>query len=568
MSYTEKIWTKQYPADIPATIDYPNVLLTQFLIDAARDFPQRDAILFMGKKLTYQQLLAEAYRFANSLKELGVQPGERIALMLPNCPQAVIAYYGALFVGAVVVQTNPLYMERELEHQLADSGAETIVCIDLVLSKVKHVQAQTKLKRVIVTSVKDYLPFPKNILYPLTLWKDGIKLTVQYDENTYAFKNLISKALPNPVTPPEMNPADDVALLQYTGGTTGLAKGAMLTHRNLVVNTIQAAHWLYKVKRGKDKVLGVLPFFHVYGMTVVMNFAMYQAATMILVPRFDRDMILKTIEKERPTLFPGAPTMYVGIINHPQIQKFDLSSIDACISGSAALPLDVQEKFEKLTGGRLIEGYGMTETSPVTHANLIWDRTRSATIGLPWPDTDARVVNVETGEVVPVGEIGELQVRGPQVMKGYWNRKDETVKVLSEDGWLSTGDIVMMDQEGYFFVMDRKKDMIIAGGYNIYPREVEEVLFEHPAIQEAAVVGVPHPYRGETVKAFIVLKPGMKLTEKELDQYCREKLAKYKVPRLYEFRDELPKSFVGKVLRRVLQEEEKKKYEEQTKEAN
>lgn len=568
MSYTEKIWTKQYPPTIPATIDYPNVLLTQFLIDAARDFPQRDAILFLGKKLTFQQLLAESYRFANSLKELGVQPGERIALMLPNCPQAVIAYYGALFVGAIVVQTNPLYVERELEHQLSDSGAETIVCLDLVLSKVRQVQKQTKLKRVIVTSVKDYLPFPKNLLYPLTLWKDGIKLTVQYDENTYAFKSLISKALPSPVTPPKVDPANDIALLQYTGGTTGLAKGAMLTHRNLVVNSVQAAHWLYKVKRGTDKVLGVLPFFHVYGMTVVMNYAMYQAATMILVPRFDRDMILKTIVKERPTLFPGAPTMYVGIINHPKIQKFDLSSIDACVSGSAALPVEVQEKFEKLTGGRLIEGYGMTETSPVTHANLVWDRTRSATIGIPWPDTEARVVDTETGEEVPVGETGELQVRGPQVMKGYWNREDETAKVLSADGWLSTGDIVRMDHEGYFFVMDRKKDMIIAGGYNIYPREVEEVLFEHPAIQEAAVVGVPHPYRGETVKAFIVLKPGMKLTEKELDQYCREKIAKYKVPRLYEFRDELPKTFVGKVLRRVLQEEEKKKYEEQIKDAN
>ncbi|TCP66455.1 long-chain-fatty-acid--CoA ligase [Baia soyae] len=568
MSYAEKVWLKQYPSTVPSTIDYPNVLLTQFLIDAARDFPKRDAVLFMGKKLTYEQLLEESYRFANSLKELGVRPQERVAIMLPNCPQAVIAYYGALFIGAVVVQTNPLYMERELEHQLTDSGSETIICLDLVLPKVQNVKSKTQLKRVIVTSIKDYLPFPKNVLYPLTLWKDGIKLTHEYDKDTHAFKRLIAKALPTPVTPPETDPIHDVALLQYTGGTTGLSKAAMLTHRNLIVNSIQASYWLYKVKRGTEKILGVLPFFHVYGMTVVMNYAMYQAATMILIPRFDCEMILKTIVKERPTLFPGAPTMYVAIINHPNIQKYDLSSIDACVSGSAALPVEVQEKFEKLTGGRLIEGYGMTETSPVTHSNLVWDRVRSSTIGVPWPDTESRVVDAETGEELPVGEIGELQVRGPQVMKGYWNREDETAKVLTADGWLSTGDIVRMDEEGYFFVMDRKKDMIIAGGYNIYPREVEEVLFEHPAIQEAAVVGVPHPYRGETVKAFIVLKPGVKLTEKELDQYCREKLAKYKIPRLYEFRDELPKTFVGKVLRRVLQEQEKKKYEEEIKEAN
>lgn len=315
---------------------------------------------------------------------------------------------------------------------------------------------------------------------------------------------------------------------------------------------------MYQAQRGADTILGALPFFHVYGMTVVMNFAVRLAATMILVPKFDRDLILKLITEHRPSYFPGAPTMYVGLINHPDIKKYDLSSINACLSGSAPLPIEVQEQFEALTGGLLIEGYGMTESSPVTHANLIWERTKNGTIGLPWPDTEARIVDLETGEVLPPGQAGELQVKGPQVMKGYWKRPEETAKVLV-DGWLCTGDIAKMDEDGYFYIIDRKKDMIIAGGFNIYPREVEEVLFEHPAIQEAAVVGVPDPYRGETVKAYIVLKEGMQLSEKELEKFCRERLASYKIPRLVEFRKELPKSTIGKVLRRVLLDEEMQK---------
>ncbi|WP_044640819.1 long-chain-fatty-acid--CoA ligase [Risungbinella massiliensis] len=551
----EKIWLKHYPQEIPHQIDYPDVPLTQFLVDAVRDFPEREAIHFLGKKITYAKLMEDVSRFANVLISLGVKRRDRVAIMLPNCPQAVIAYYGALMIGAVVVQTNPMYVARELEHQLKDSGAETIICLDLLFSKVREVKSQTAIKRIITTSIKDYLPFPKNILYPLTLLKEGIKTNIPVDNQTiFSFPELLKKALSH-FPHADIVPNQDIALLQYTGGTTGLAKGAMLTHRNLVVNAIQAAAWIYKNQRGKTKILGVLPFFHVYGMTVVMNFAVLQAATMILVPKFDRDMILKTIHKHQPNLFPGAPTMYVGVINHPDIHRFDVSSIEACISGSAPLPLEVQERFEKLTGGRLTEGYGMTETSPVTHCNLIWDRKKSATIGLPWPDTECRIVDLETGEELGIGEIGELHVRGPQVMKGYWNRPEETTKVLV-DGWFHTGDIAKMDEDGYFYIIDRKKDMIIAGGFNIYPRDIEEVLYEHPAIQEAAVIGIPDEYRGETVKAFVVLKPGANLTEKELDQYCREKLSKYKVPRFYEFRDDLPKTMIGKVLRRILQEEE------------
>lgn len=555
---TEKIWLKQYPQEIPHQIKYPDIPLTQFLVDAVRDFPERDAIHFLGKKITYSKLMEDVSRFANVLISLGVQRGDRVAIMLPNCPQAVIAYYGSLMIGAVVVQTNPMYVERELEHQLKDSGAQTIVCLDLLFSKVQNVKPQTAIKRIITTSIKDYLPFPKNILYPLTLLKQGISSNVPFDNQTiFSFPQLLKKALSH-FPHADIVPSEDIALLQYTGGTTGLAKGVMLTHRNLVVNAIQAASWIYKNKRGNTKILGVLPFFHVYGMTVVMNFAVLQAATMILVPKFDRDMILKTIHKHKPNLFPGAPTMYVGVINHPEIHRFDVSSIEACMSGASPLPVEVQERFEKLTGGRLTEGYGLTETSPVTHANLIWDRKKSSTIGLPWPDTECRIVDLETGQELGIGEIGELHVRGPQVMKGYWNKPEETAKVLI-DGWFHTGDIAKMDEDGYFYIIDRKKDMIIAGGYNIYPRDIEEVLYEHPAIREAVVIGLPDEYRGETVKAFIVLKPGATLTEKELDQYCRQKLSKYKVPRLYEFRDDLPKTMIGKVLRRILQEEEQAK---------
>jgi long-chain acyl-CoA synthetase len=553
MAETEKVWLRHYPKAIPAKLQYPDVPLTQFLVDAARDFPERDAIHFLGKRMTYGELLEETYRLANALKALGVQKGERVGIMLPNSPQAVISYYAALFLGAVVVQINPLYMERELEHQLVDSEAETIICLDLVWPKVKRIRSNTRLKRVIVTGVQDYLPFPKNWLYGLKAWKDGTRVKVSYGDGVHRFTELMAKAVPTPLEAPYES-GDDVALLQYTGGTTGLAKGAMLTHRNLVANCCQAAAWMYKAKRGQESVLGVLPFFHVYGMTAVMNFSVYLASTMYLVPRFDPNLILNMINKFRPSYFPGAPTIYVGLINHPDIKKYDLSSIQACLSGSAPLPIEVQDRFEELTGGLLVEGYGLTEASPVTHANLIWDRVKSGTIGLPWPDTDARIVHPETGEVLPIGEAGELQVKGPQVMKGYWKRPDETAKVL-KDGWLSTGDIARMDEDGYFYILDRKKDIIIASGYNIYPREVEEVLFEHPAVQEAAVVGVPDPYRGETVKAFIVPQKGQTVTKEELDRFCRERLASYKVPRLYEFRDELPKTTVGKVLRRVLQEE-------------
>lgn len=552
-----KIWLNSYPEEVPHSIDYPNISLAQLLINTAKEYPNIDALHFMGKKVKYKNLLDYVYRFANALRSLGVKKGDRVALMLPNSPQAVIGYYGALMIGAVVVQNNPLYTEREIEHQINDSGAETIVALDLVYPRVANVRETTQLKNIIITSMKDFLPFPKNLLYPLKLKKDGQYVDIPDEKGIYSMMKLM-KEQSNEYVEVEINPKEDLALLQYTGGTTGRAKGVMLTHSNLVANVVQVSHWLYKARKGKERVLGALPFFHVFGMTAVMNFNIYIAGTVILVPRFNVGELLELIQKEKPTYFPGAPTMYIALLNHPKTNEYDLSSIQACISGSAPLPVEVQQKFEELTGARLVEGYGLTETSPVTHANPIWTKRKSGSIGIPWPDMDAKVLDPSTGEEVDQGAIGELTVKGPVVMKGYWNRPEETNKVLN-DGWLSTGDMATIDEEGFFYIVDRKKDMIIAGGYNIYPREVEEVLYEHPAVQEAVVIGIPDPYRGETVKAFIVKKQNAKVTEEEFNEFCRANLAAYKVPKLYEFRDELPKTLVGKILRRTLLEEEKAK---------
>lgn len=548
------IWLRHYPQEVAESYDYPEHNIAQFLIESARRFPDNTALYFLGKRMTYRELLHASYQFANALRSLGVEAGERVAIMLPNCPQMVIAYFGALMNGSIVVQTNPLYMESELRQQMADSGAIAIVTLDFMHKRVLNIQSQTDLRHVIVTSMKDYLPFPKNVLYPIKAKKDGLDLSIQYVDGVRSFTKLLSAAPATPVCA-EVNAREDTAVLQYTGGTTGVPKGAMLTHYNLIVNTLQVNHWFYRSDAGKERYLAALPCFHVFGLTVLLNQCMYAAGMLILLPRFEVAQVLETIDKMRPTIFPGAPTMYIALIHHPDIQKYDLSSIKACVSGSAPLPVEVQDRFEELSGGRLIEGYGLTEASPVTHANTVWEKRKIGTIGIPFPDTEAMIVDPETGEELPIGEIGELAVKGPQVMKGYWNRPEETSIVL-KNGWLYTGDMGTMDEDGFFAIVDRKKDVIIAGGFKIYPREVEEVLFEHPAIKEAAVAGVPDEYRGETVKAYLVLKEGAALSERELDVWCRERLAAYKVPRKVEFRDSLPKTIIGKVLRRKLLEEE------------
>lgn len=555
----EKPWLALYPQQVPHSIDYPRKPLQQFLQEAAEQFPHNTAIHFLGKELTYKEVYEQALKLASYLQQLGLEKGDRVSIMLPNCPQAVISYYAVLFAGGIVVQTNPLYTERELEYQLNDSGAKVIIGLDLLYPRITKVKAHTKIEHVIITSIKDYLPFPKNVLYPFVQKKQtGMIVRVKHEGDCHLFTKALSLAS-GKVKETDVDPIEDVALLQYTGGTTGFPKAAMLTHYNLTANTFMCTKWMYKCERGNESILGVLPFFHVYGMTAVMNLSIMERYKMILLPKFDVETTLKTIEKQRPTLFPGAPTIYIALLNHPNLKKYDLSSIKVCISGSAPLPVEVQEQFETVTGGKIIEGYGLTEASPVTHSNFIWDGKRiKGSIGVPWPDTEAMIVSLETGEKANVNEIGEIVVRGPQVMKGYWNRPEETAATL-RDGWLYTGDLGYMNEEGYFFVVDRKKDMIIASGYNVYPREVEEVLYEHPKVQEAVVIGVPDAYRGETVKAFVVIKEGETCTEEELDQFMRSKLAAYKVPRIYEFRKELPKTAVGKILRRTLVEEEKEK---------
>ncbi|RYG74967.1 long-chain-fatty-acid--CoA ligase [Lentibacillus lipolyticus] len=553
-------WHTHYPDAIPLSIAYDEKPLHGFLELTAKKFPKKKALHFMGKELTYTEVFLQARKTASYLKSLGLQKGDRVAIMLPNCPQAVISYYGALMAGAIVVQTNPLYKERELEYQLNDSGASFIICLDVLFPRVSNVRNDTDLKHIIVTRIKDYLPFPKNLIYPFIQRKEYKRIVeIEPSEDTHNWETVMNNGDESfvPVTVAK----EDLALLQYTGGTTGHPKGVMLTHSNLAANCQMSRKWLYRATPGEETIMGVLPFFHVYGMTAVMNMSIMYGFKMILMPKFDAGNVLKTIHKQKPTMFPGAPTIYVGLLNHPDLKKYDLSSIEACISGSAPLPGEVQNQFENVTNGRLVEGYGLTETSPVTHANFVWEKRVTGSIGVPWPDTDAKIVDMESGDEAEVGEVGELAVKGPQVMQGYWNNQEETERVL-KDGWFFTGDMGYMDEHGFFYISDRKKDMIIAGGYNIYPREVEEVLYEHEAVQEAVVAGVPDPYRGETVKAYVVLKSDYKdVTEKDFDEFCRSRLAAFKVPRIYEFRNELPKTAVGKILRRKLVEEDKEKME-------
>ncbi|GAJ99331.1 LOW QUALITY PROTEIN: long-chain-fatty-acid-CoA ligase [Geomicrobium sp. JCM 19055] len=556
-------WFQYYPKDVAQSYRYSEKALSDYLGEVAERNPDEKAVQFMGTNVTYKEVYDQARRFANALQSKGVVKGDRVAIMLANTPQSVICYYGAMLAGAVVVQTNPLYVEREIEHQMVDSGAKVLVCLDMVFPRVQKVRNNTQLEHVFVAFIKDYLPFPKNLIYPFIQKKNlGMKIEVDYDEQTHNLKQAL-EATTNKYKKVDISPREDLALIQYTGGTTGTPKGVMLTHYNLVVNTEQCTKWTYRSDdpNPHEKVLAVLPFFHVYGMTVALNLAVMNGYTLVILPKFDPKQVLQTIEKHKVTLFPGAPTMYTALVNHPDIDKHDLSSIKVCLSGAAPLPKEIQKKFEEKTKGRLIEGYGLTETAPVAASNPIWENRRNGSIGLPWPDTELAILDSETGEFLETDQVGEIIIRGPQVMQGYWKREEATKAVFHED-WFKSGDMGYQDKDGYFYIVDRKKDMIIAGGFNIYLREVEEVLYEHDAILECAVVGVPDEYRGETVKAFVVTKTGKEVTEEALESFCRERLAAYKIPRIYEFRNELPKTLVGKVLRRVLVEEEQKKAEE------
>lgn len=544
----EHPWHRFYEPGVPRSIRYPELTLYKMLQSAVKDNPRGTSMLFYGRHWSFERLLHLVDGFSNSLADLGVKQGDRVALVLPNIPGYPIAHFAAAKLGAVLVPTNPLYVERELEDQLNDSGAETVVILDRLLPKLWAVHRNTPVKRIIIMEVEDFLPRPMNWLSRLKRGRKRPDLR-ETSSKVLSFCHLLPR---RSAYPPEADIAvDDTAMLLYTGGTTGVPKGAQLTHRNVVANAYQTRCWLSGMQDGREVILCVLPFFHSYGMTTGLHLAVVGRSTMLLVPRFEVPELARQIRRFRPTIFCAVPSMYNAISRYQGLTAEDVSSIRLSVSGGAALPAEVQERFEAKTGGRLVEGYGLTETSPVAIVNPMLGRRKPGTIGIPISDTEARIVDPDTGEELPSGEVGELAVRGPQVMKGYWNRAEETASVL-RDGWLLTGDMAVMDEEGYFRIVDRKKDVIISAGMNIYPREIEEVLMRHPKIAEVAVVGIPSKVREETVKAFIVPVQGGSLSKPEILEYVKDKLARYKIPKRIEFVDTLPKSVVGKVLKREL----------------
>jgi long-chain acyl-CoA synthetase len=571
-------WFANYPDGVPPSLaPYPEKSLYSILEDAARRHPSAPAIAFwlpgapMGKTLTYRELLKQVEQFSGVLLSLGVRRGDRVGLVLPNCPQYVIAYYAALRIGAVVVGNNPLYTERELSHQLKDAGTEVCVTLDLLYPKVAQVQDEVGLREVVVGKVTDFMPFPINLLAPIKMRKEARKHgepwpPVPAGAKVRWWKELMAGSYPrSPVA--QVDARTDVAGLIYTGGTTGLSKGAMLTHHNLMANTMQGAAWFPDIRDGREGFMCIIPFFHSYGMTVGMNVGIYKAAKLVLMPRFELEPTLKVIQKEKPTLFPGVPRLYIAINESPLAPKYDLTSIRACLSGAAPLPLAVAERFEAITGAKVCEGYGLTEASPITHANPIYGKRKEGSVGLPVPDTDCRIVDLDdwTREVEQ-GREGELAIAGPQLMKGYFNRPEETAAMIKEDEagtrWLLSGDIARMDDEGYFSIVDRKKEMIIVSGFKVFPTDIEQVIYRHPKVQKVCVAGVPDPTTGEAVKAYVVLREGQTATPKEIIEFSRSDeagLSAYKIPKLVEFRDSLPETLVGKVLRRVLLQEEREK---------
>ncbi|MFM8552275.1 MAG: long-chain-fatty-acid--CoA ligase [Nitrospiraceae bacterium] len=553
------MWTRQYDPGVPASLSYPDMTLPDMLAQSAARYPDRAALHFYGNEIAYAELDRLAHRFARALKALGVEPGSAVGVMLPNMPQTVIGYFGSLRAGAQVTPINPLYVEGEIDHQVRDAGCETILVLDNLCQRVQPLLGRTGLKRIIVTGVEDYLPRVKRLLYPLRARREGQRAPAALGPATLRLRDLMTG--PDAPLGMAMKP-DDVAVLQYTGGTTGVPKGVALTHRNLLSNAWQCRSWMPSLREGEQVFLAVLPFFHVYGMSVCQNLAIGHGATLVLLPRFQMTEVLNAIEREHVTVFPGIPAMYQAINNYQHLARHDLRSIRICISGAGPLPPPVQERFEAITGARLVEGYGLTEAGPVTHVNPIKpspEARRAGSIGLPLPDTQAKIMDMETGErELPAGEVGELVVRGPQVMSGYWKRDEESRQVLRH-GWLYTGDLARMDAEGFFYIADRKKDMIKSGGENVYPREVEDVLLRHGKVKDAVVVGLPQELRGELIKAYVVLHDGAQASAAEILDHCRQHLAKFKVPKKVEFRHELPKTLVGKVLRRVLIEEEREK---------
>ncbi|MDM8529240.1 long-chain fatty acid--CoA ligase [Anaerolineales bacterium HSG24] len=573
-----RIWHQHYDPGVPIALDYPNHPVDKFLTLAAEKYPNRDALVFsamaplLGEQhssITYRLFEALANRFAVGLQQHGLKKGDRVALYMPNCPQYEIAYYGILRAGGIAVPSNPLYVAREIEHQLKDSGAKFVVVLSMMYPNIKQVRANTKLEQVIVTNIKEYMPGLLKFLFTLTKEKkDGHRVDISGDKNTIWFNDFLGPAGIKP-EPVEVD-IEDTAVLMYTGGTTGVPKGAQLTHRNVTCNPIQGKTWIEAVgaTEGEEVMLTALPLTHSYSMTACMNLGIRMGSTQILIPN-PRDLIhvLSAIQKYQATILPGVPTLYNVLANHPEVisGKYSMRSIKVCISGASALPAEVQTAFIERTGAHLVEVYGLSETSPALTANPLNSGGRIGTIGVPLPDTDIKLMDEELEETsVGYNTPGVLCARGPQVMKGYWNMPTETANVLRthKDGhiWLHSGDIAEMSEDGYIRIVDRKKDMILAaGGYNVYPRDIEERLYEHPKVLEAAAIGIPPGSQDQRAKAFVVLHTGQTSTEAEMIKWCREGLAKYKIPKQIEFRKELPKTMVGKVLRRALVEQEAKK---------
>jgi len=537
-SYQAKPWLKHYADGVTEEIEFEELCLPDILERTAKRYPDKDALIFKEDKMSFKELKDKVDRLATCLSGFGIKKGDSVAILLPNLSPCVISYYAILRIGAIVVMNNPLYSDRELEHQLNDSGAKALITMDIFGNRMIDLRQKTGIKQIIYTSV--------------------LGTDVKPAEDVYEWEDILSKTSPSP--PAVELSFDDVAMYQYTGGTTGVSKGAMLTHRNLSCNVQQLASWLISplrggLKEGQGISLSAPPFFHAFGLTAAMNSSIYLGWTQVMIPRPQPDQLLEAIGKFKPTFIFLVPTMYIGILNHPDFDKVDMKSIKFCGSGAAALPVEVIEKIQKKTGSPLMEGYGMTEASPITHVNPFGGLRKPGSVGVPIQNTLSRIVDLKDGITpVPVGEVGEIVFKGPQVMKGYLNMPDETAKAL-KGGWLHSGDLGKMDEDGYFYVVDRKKDMVVSGGYNVYPKEIEDVYLEHPKVAEAAAIGVPHPTRGEQVKLMLVLKEGKSATEEEMIKYCSDKLAKYKWPTMVEFRSELPKSAVGKILKHVLRGE-------------
>jgi len=551
-------WHKHYDSRTPVEIDFEQLTIPDFLARSATRFPDRPALHFLNVTLSYACFREEVDRLAAGLAGLGVKEGTRVAIQMPNMPQTPIAFYAVMELGGEVVLTNPLYTEREIEHQWTDAGCEVAIVADFIYDRtLKPNREKLPIKHYVVGGIGDYLRFPLNFLAPLKLRREDPPLAAKVRETStvHQFRKLIARSLNQP--PRVRRSFSDTAVLQYTGGTTGVAKGAVLTHGNLSSNIQQIHNWFTGVEMGHEVCLTALPIFHVFGMSVCMNWSVYTGAAMAIVPNpRDFKALVTIVAKKKVTLFPAVPALFNALNHYPGIENIDVSSVKSCFSGSAPLPKDTMQRFEKLTGSVIVEGFGMSETSPVTHVNPLNGLRKVGSVGIPVSNTDARIVDIDDPtKVLPVGESGELVVKGPQVMAGYWGRDDETAKTII-NGWLHTGDLATMDDDGYFYIVGRKKDMINASGFKVFPDEVDGVLASHPKILEAATIGVPDECRTETVKSFIVLKPGETMDRDEVREFCSQELAPYKVPYEVEFLSELPKSTVMKILRRELRDGE------------